>query len=144
MSLFLGIDLGTSAVKALLVDERQTVRATAEAPLATRHPGPLASEQDPHAWWDALLAAVSQAGGLDDVDAIEAAALNRTGLARVLGVPAMAGLTAPKLLWLARHESGVIARARSRWRWRAPSECSGGVGPPSPSAIASMTSRSAV
>ena len=148
--MFLGIDLGTSAVKALLVDERQAVRAAAEAPLTTRHPGPLASEQDPQAWWDAVcaaldtlaashralmsgVAAIGLAGQmhapvlLDEADRVlrpamlwndgraeaEAAELNRTGLAPTLGVPAMAGLTAPKLLWLARHEPGVIARVRS-------------------------------
>ena len=34
-------------------------------------------------------------------------------LARVAGVPAMVGFTAPKLLWLARHEP-VCSRARAR------------------------------
>ncbi len=45
----------------------------------------------------------------------EAADLKRLGseLAAELGVPALAGFTAPKLLWLARHEPASLARARS-------------------------------
>jgi xylulokinase len=44
----------------------------------------------------------------------EAAALRRDHpqLARVTGVPAMAGFTGPKLLWLARHEPAFLARTR--------------------------------
>ncbi len=45
----------------------------------------------------------------------EADELKRLGaeLAAELGVPALAGFTAPKLLWLARHEKQALARARS-------------------------------
>ncbi len=45
----------------------------------------------------------------------EADALKRLGLslAAELGVPAMAGLTGPKLAWLARHEPDSMARART-------------------------------
>ena len=47
----LGIDLGTSGVKALLIDEAGTALAsvTREYPLHT--PKPLWSEQDPEDWW---------------------------------------------------------------------------------------------
>ena len=50
---FLGIDVGTSAVKAVLVDGDQKLLAEAEAPLAISRPHPLWSEQDPDAWWTA-------------------------------------------------------------------------------------------
>ena len=50
---FLGIDVGTSAVKAVLVDGDQKLLAEAEAPLAISRPHPLWSEQDPDAWWAA-------------------------------------------------------------------------------------------
>ena len=59
--MFLGIDLGTSAVKALLVDGEQRVVASASVPLAVSRPAPGWSEQDPEAWWTATLAAI---GGL--------------------------------------------------------------------------------
>jgi xylulokinase len=152
MACFLGLDLGTSAVKALIVDEAERVRAEVEEKLPTDHPAPLASEQDPDAWWRAVqaalarlhrdapaamagVAAIGLAGQmhaavlLDAADRpvrpamlwndgrahAEAASLQRLGddLAAELGVRALAGFTAPKLLWLARHEPAVLARARA-------------------------------
>ena len=152
MACFLGIDLGTSAVKVLIVDAHGQVRAEAEEPLATDHPAPLASEQDPDAWWRAVqaalgrlhaaapeamaaVAAIGLAGQmhatvlLDAADRpvrpamlwndgrahAEAHELKRLGeeLAAELGVPALAGFTAPKLLFLARHEPATLARARA-------------------------------
>ncbi len=49
----LGIDLGTSSVKALLLDDDRVV-ATASAPLTVQRPEPGWSEQDPHDWWSGL------------------------------------------------------------------------------------------
>ena len=51
--LYIGIDLGTSACKLLLVDEKGCVRNTVskEYPLCFPHPG--WSEQDPGDWWTA-------------------------------------------------------------------------------------------
>lgn len=54
----LGLDLGTSAVKALLVDEDETVLGTASVPLETSRPHPLWSEQDPEDWWTTACAAL--------------------------------------------------------------------------------------
>ena len=50
-NLYIGIDLGTSAVKLLLVDERGKIKntVTKEYPLHFPHPG--WSEQDPADWW---------------------------------------------------------------------------------------------
>ncbi|HVX80603.1 MAG TPA: xylulokinase [Devosiaceae bacterium] len=59
MSTFLGIDVGTSGVKAILIDEAG--RALGEATAAAREPvrpHPGWSEQDPADWWRAVLAAV--------------------------------------------------------------------------------------
>jgi xylulokinase len=55
----LGIDLGTSAVKAVLVEEGGAVVAQASAPLEVSRPRPLWSEQDPEAWWRATEQAVA-------------------------------------------------------------------------------------
>lgn len=55
----LGIDLGTSAVKALLLVGDQVV-ATAQAPLTVSRPHPGWSEQDPLQWWDATCACLDQ------------------------------------------------------------------------------------
>jgi xylulokinase len=57
--MFLGLDLGTSAVKAVLVDGAQRVVAQASAPLSVQRPQPLWSEQDPEAWWCATAEAVA-------------------------------------------------------------------------------------
>jgi xylulokinase len=51
----LGIDLGTSGVKALLLDGERLL-GTAHAPLASSRPHAGWSEQDPEAWWAATCA----------------------------------------------------------------------------------------
>jgi len=56
---FLGIDLGTSSVKLLLVDEQQQVLDEQAVPLEVTRPRPLWSEQDPEAWWTATCSAAS-------------------------------------------------------------------------------------
>ncbi len=70
MALLLGIDLGTSAVKALLCDERGAIRASASGLYSLTRPRPLWSEQDPRDWWSATAATirevVSRAGGRAD------------------------------------------------------------------------------
>jgi len=54
--LYLGIDLGTSAVKAVLVDDEQRLVATRSHPLAVASPHPGYSEQQPQHWVDATFA----------------------------------------------------------------------------------------
>lgn len=56
---FLGIDIGTSAVKAVIVDVEQTVVARSSVAVATRLPRPGWFEQDPEDWWDATEHAVA-------------------------------------------------------------------------------------
>jgi len=58
--MFLGIDLGTSAIKLLLLDDTHQIRATADAPLLLQRPHPTWNEQDPQDWWLALEQAVAQ------------------------------------------------------------------------------------
>ena len=52
--MYLGIDLGTSGVKLLLLDAQHRTVATADAALGLQQPQPLWSEQDPAAWWSAF------------------------------------------------------------------------------------------
>ena len=61
--MYLGIDLGTSGVKVVLVDDDQTVIDQATAPLEVSIPRPLWSEQDPAAWWQATCDAVAALRG---------------------------------------------------------------------------------
>ncbi|WP_036839295.1 xylulokinase [Pleomorphomonas oryzae] len=57
---FLGIDIGTSAVKALIVDDRERPVAGAEVALATSRPAPGWSEQHPDLWWLAVQKALAE------------------------------------------------------------------------------------
>lgn len=149
---FLGIDLGTSALKAVVADARDTACATATVPLAIAHPGPRASEQAPQDWWAALesafahlaaqapeamgrVRAVGLAGqmhatvlldaagrpvrpamlwndGRAHAEAAELAALGDE-LAAECGVPCTANFSAPKLLWLRRHDPVSLDTART-------------------------------
>src|ERR1700675_1688623 len=55
MSIFLGIDIGTSGAKTLAVNERGKIVAEASATYPAEHPKPLWSEQDPEDWWQATV-----------------------------------------------------------------------------------------
>jgi xylulokinase len=149
---FLGIDFGTSAVKALLVDGSQTVLGSASVALSVQRPAAGHSEQDPQAWWQAMLDAVDalahdHASALSAVTGIGlsgqmhgAVLLDAAGavlrpailwndvrsapecaeleaavpdLRQVTGNIAMPGFTAPKLLWVRKHEPAVFARVRT-------------------------------
>jgi len=145
---YLGMDVGTSGVKAVLVNESGAIVATASCGLTLSHPAPLFSEQDPDAWVDAAIAAVdslaaahpgetAQVRGIglsgqmhgatllgadgrplrpailwnDGRSYAECAELERLcpSLHAIAGNIAMPGFTAPKLLWVARHEPDVFA-----------------------------------
>ena len=151
--MFLGLDFGTSAVKALLVDGEQAVVASATVPLSVQRPAVGHSEQDPEAWWQAMLDAVDSLGR-DHAAALSAVAgiglsgqmhgavlLDGAGsvlrpailwndvrsaaecteleeavptLRQVTGNIAMPGFTAPKLLWVRKHEPAVFAQGAHR------------------------------
>ena len=49
--MYIGIDLGTSGVKIVIVDDSQAIVGQATAPLSVSTPRPLWSEQDPESWW---------------------------------------------------------------------------------------------
>lgn len=58
MSLFLGIDIGTSATKTLLINAKGKILAEASSGYPLYHPKPLWSEQDPDDWWQATVKTV--------------------------------------------------------------------------------------
>ncbi len=69
MARLLGIDVGTSGTKAVLIDDTGAVlaQASAEYPIST--PRPMWSEQDPEHWWQGVLSCLRQIGATD-VDAV--------------------------------------------------------------------------
>ncbi len=146
--MYLGLDLGTSGLKAVLIDEAGKVVGQENAPVSVSNPKPLWSEQDPLAWWDAAVKAVAglkaQVGDLSGVKSVgiagqmhgatlldadnnilrpcilwndgrcfeecaelEAAVPNFQELSGNLAMP---GFTAPKLMWVKKHEPEVFEK----------------------------------
>ena len=69
MNYYIGIDLGTSAVKLILMDDRAEIVRTVskEYPLSFPHPG--WSEQNPDDWWNAVKAGLAElTDGIDRAD----------------------------------------------------------------------------
>jgi xylulokinase len=58
MSIFLGIDIGTSGTKTLAINEKGKILAEATSLYPSYHPKPLWSEQDPEDWWQATIKTV--------------------------------------------------------------------------------------
>ena len=79
MRYFLGIDVGTSGVKAALIDERGNVKvaATAAHPLATPRPG--WAEQNPVDWWTSSVTAIKKALRAGKVRGADVAAVGLSG-----------------------------------------------------------------
>jgi xylulokinase len=146
MPVLVGIDVGTTGVKAVVVGERGDVLAVAEEGYELSMPQPGWSEQDPEDWWRATEIALARLGTdaagiglsgqmhglvcLDEHDRVLRPAIlwndqrtaaecgeieERVGLERLIeltGNRALTGFTAPKLLWLRRHEPDTYARIR--------------------------------
>ncbi|HEY2465859.1 MAG TPA: xylulokinase [Steroidobacteraceae bacterium] len=142
--MYLGIDIGTSAVKAAVVDDTGSVVDQASSALKVSRPHALWSEQDPADWWSAANNAVSglalpvrkavhaiglsgQMHGATLLDkqhrALRPAILWNDGrsaeqcaeleaavpeMTKITGNRAMPGFTAPKLLWVRRHEPKIF------------------------------------
>ncbi|MBO9536922.1 xylulokinase [Herbaspirillum sp.] len=148
--MYLGIDLGTSEVKAVVIDGDGALLALAGSALNVSRPHPRWSEQAPADWWQAACDTVAKlraqlgderfagvrAIGLsgqmhgavlldehdnvlrpailwsDSRSAPECAELTRRAprLHGIAGNLAMPGFTAPKLMWVARHEPDLFQR----------------------------------
>ena len=98
--MYLGMDVGTSGVKAVLVNETGAIVATTSCGLTLSHPAPLFSEQDPDAWVDAALTAVD---GLAAAHPREVAAVRGIGLSGQMHGATLLGADGrplrPAILW---------------------------------------------
>jgi xylulokinase len=73
---FLGIDIGTSTAKALLVSESGGILGSATRSYNILSPHPDAAEQDPRTWWEAVVSAVREVrGGAGDGQTVKAVGL---------------------------------------------------------------------
>jgi len=144
--MYLGIDIGTSSVKAVLIDEAQNIVASESEPLTVERPHPAWSEQDAESWvaaaskvLDALSSkqadAMKRVRGIglsghmhgatlidkadrplrpcilwnDGRSAKEAAELDADPRFReITGNIVFPGFTAPKLVWVHRHEPKIF------------------------------------
>jgi xylulokinase len=73
--MYVGIDLGTSGIKAVLTAEDGRLLGQATAPLQVSTPRPLWGEQDPAAWWTATVAAMASLRGGHDLYGVRAVGL---------------------------------------------------------------------
>jgi xylulokinase len=95
---FLGVDVGTSGVKALLVAPGGDVVASAVTPLALATPHPGWAEQDPVAWWDASVESIRAV--LDARPDASVAAVGVTGqMHSSVFLDAAGEVIRPALLW---------------------------------------------
>ena len=60
MTFYLGLDIGTSAIKCILLDAEQNLHASVSVPLTVSRPQPGWSEQNPEDWWRCVDQAVTQ------------------------------------------------------------------------------------
>lgn len=75
MTLYLGLDLGTSGLKAVLTDQSGAVVDSEAADVATATPQPLWVEQQPDDWWQALQTAMAALGKRQDLSRVAAIGL---------------------------------------------------------------------
>lgn len=146
----IGLDLGTSGVKAVLLAASGRLLAEAVTPLEVSRPQPLWSEQQPADWWAATdlamlrlreaadpahwqrVSALAVAGQMHGAvllnaqsEVLRPAILWNDGRSqaqcaelearepatrRITANRAMAGFTAPKLMWVAQHEPEVFSQ----------------------------------
>jgi len=79
MACVLGIDVSTTATKAVLIDETGSVLGVAASEYGFDVPRPLWSEQDPRLWWDGTVAAIGSVLASTDVPGGDVVAIGLTG-----------------------------------------------------------------
>ncbi len=79
MAYYLGIDVGTSGTKALIMDARGRVLATATGSHTVSTPKPSWSEQNPQQWWTATVKAVRAAITKAKINGEDIAGIGLTG-----------------------------------------------------------------
>ena len=98
MTYYVGIDLGTSAVKLLLMDEQGEIArvVSREYPLSFPHPG--WSEQRPQDWWDAVMDGIPEL--IAGIDAAQVAGIGAGGqMHGLVALDAQDNVIRPAILW---------------------------------------------
>lgn len=98
---FLGLDIGTQSVRAVLFDSSGKCLGTGTAPIHTTYPQPAWAEQQPMEWWQGLCRAVPDALRESNISANQIAAIGLDSTAcTVLAVDEHARPIRPALLWM--------------------------------------------
>ncbi len=79
MGAYVGIDIGTSGTKTLIIDDSGRILAEASMSYPLYHPKPLWSEQDPEDWWRATVHTVREAVAKAGVKAAAVRAIGLSG-----------------------------------------------------------------
>jgi len=80
--MYIGLDLGTSGLKGIVIDDAQTICAEATAPLQVTRPKAGWSEQAPQDWLEAAEAVLSSLAAQADLSAVRAIGLSVTCMGR--------------------------------------------------------------
>ena len=96
--MFLGLDLGTSGIKALLMRDDQTVLGSTQAPLSVSRPAAGWSEQNPLDWIAAAETALTALGTSHDLSAVEGIGLSGQMHGATL-LDASGAVLRPCILW---------------------------------------------
>jgi len=84
VTLFLGIDIGTSGCRACVIDANARIRAESTHPLPAPVRDGARIEQDPECWWEALTATLDELAITLSMDAIAAIAIDGTSATLLL------------------------------------------------------------
>ncbi len=151
MHYFLGVDVGTTGAKVILIDSDGKVISTASSEYPMLNPKPLWSEQDPGDWWNAVQLSCKKILSESKVDAEKIKGIGLTGqmhglvlldkdgkvlrpcimwndqrtskeceeitsvigfdnLLEITGNAVLPGFTAPKIMWVKKHEPDIYSR----------------------------------
>lgn len=111
----LGLDISTTAAKAILVDAEGAVVGSAAEALTLSTPRPLWSEQDPSAWWAAMAESIRTVLAQTGVSGDDIAAIGLTG--QMHGLVMLDGqgeVLRPAILWNDQRTAAQCDEIRAR------------------------------
>jgi xylulokinase len=115
MGAFLGIDVSTTATKALLMRADGQVVTVASSDYAYKTPRPLWTEQHPHLWWQATVASVRQVLAQAGVAPAEIEAIGLTGqMHGLVMLDADGEVLRPAILWNDQRTGAQCDEIRQR------------------------------
>ncbi|MBK5265940.1 MAG: xylulokinase [Acidimicrobiia bacterium] len=115
MSYVLGIDVSTTATKAVLVDEDGGVAATAVGEYELQMPQPLWSEQEPEVWWEAARTAIQGAMSIAGATSEDVIAVGLTGqMHGLVLLDSNHKVLRPAILWNDQRTSAECDEIRHR------------------------------